>query len=453
MNSPDSQALSVTQLTRQIRDLLEIEIAEIWVEGEISNYRAQASGHQYFTLKDETAQLACVLFRGQKRFAEVELANGVEVQLLGEVSVYEARGQYQLIVKQAVGRGKGALQARFEALKNRLAEEGLFENERKKALPRFPRTLGLVTSPSSAAIQDMIQILGRRAPWVRLLLFPVRVQGKGAEAEIAAAIRQANQGSGRDFPAIDTLLVGRGGGSLEDLWNFNEEEVARAIAESDLPVISAVGHEIDFTIADFAADLRAPTPSAAAELAVPNAEDLRASLRAFRQSLRGAVGSRLDSATAQWQLQASRLAQRSPKQQIREWTQRLDFAGEALRRTQGQLFERSLRQLAELRLRLSRRQPAREIRQKQEQLGEIRGRLRRSSRQQREQKNQRLHTLRALLTASSPESILKRGFSLTLDKDGHFLRSARQVKKGQRLRTRLAEGEVESEVCSSQLPE
>src|SRR5215469_10933666 len=276
--------LSVTELTRHVRDILESRLGEVWVEGEISNYRKQSSGHHYFTLKDDGAHLACVMFaRSFGAQSSVALADGMQIQAYGRVTVYEARGQYQLIVELVQPRGQGLLQARFEALKRKLEAEGLFELSRKRPLPRFPRRIALVTSPTGAAVKDMLNILQRRSPWLRVLICPVRVQGEGAAEEIAETIRYLNLNRGQ--LRLDGLIVGRGGGSLEDLWEFNEEVVARAIHDSVLPVISAVGHEIDFTIADFVADLRAPTPSAAAELVAPAQEFLRNSLAAKQAAL------------------------------------------------------------------------------------------------------------------------------------------------------------------------
>ena len=262
-------------LTRSIRSFLETEIGLVWVEGEISNYRKQPSGHQYFTLKDAQCQLACVLFQRSAQIAQQPpLADGMQVQVRGMLTVYEARGQYQLNVNLVQAAGAGLLQAKFEALKKKLDAEGLFDAASKKTLPAFPAIIGIVTSPTGAAIRDVLNVLQRRAPWVRIVINPVRVQGEGAAAEIARAVEEFNNHHANGLPAVDVIVVCRGGGSIEDLWAFNEEVVARAIFASEIPVVSAVGHEIDFTIADFTADLRAPTPSAAAELVVPDAETL-----------------------------------------------------------------------------------------------------------------------------------------------------------------------------------
>ncbi|OYV04928.1 MAG: exodeoxyribonuclease VII large subunit, partial [Verrucomicrobiales bacterium VVV1] len=253
------KALSVTQLCRRIKNVVEIEVGELWIEGEVSNLKKQASGHWYFSLKDDGAQIQCAMFGARKRSGHEALEDGSLVRVFAEVSVYA---------------GQGDLQARFEALKRKLHAEGLFDAERKKPIPKFPRVVGIITSDTGAAIRDILNVLGRRAPWVQPVLFPVRVQGKGAEFEIAKAIEKMGNPEKFGYPRCDVMIVGRGGGSIEDLWNFNEEVVARAIAACPIPIISAVGHEIDFTISDFVADLRAPTPSAAAELAVPDGEEL-----------------------------------------------------------------------------------------------------------------------------------------------------------------------------------
>src|ERR1019366_2901190 len=252
------QVLSVSDLTSQIRRLLEQRVGAVWVGGEVSNLRAQSSGHIYFTLKDAGAQLNCVCFRDAARESRALLADGQQVILQGDVTVYEVRGQYQLVVRQIELRGAGALQIAFEKLKLKLAAEGLFATERKRPLPKYPQRIGLVTSPAGAAIRDVLHVVQRRNPGLEIILAPCRVQGQGAAAEIAAAIRLLNELGTRNLELrADLILVTRGGGSLEDLWAFNEEIVARAIFESAIPVVSAVGHEIDFTISDFVADVRA----------------------------------------------------------------------------------------------------------------------------------------------------------------------------------------------------
>src|SRR6266403_5663016 len=303
-----SKVLTVAELTRQIRGALETKFGAVWVHGEVSNYKLHPSGHKYFTLKDARAQIACVIFRNTMAPLRQPLADGAQIQIYGNVSVFEARGQYQLSVQIIQPIGLGVLQAKFEALKRKLDVEGLFDPARKRPLPKFPKRIGIVTSPSGAAIRDMLNVLRRRAPWLQILIDPVRVQGTGAAQEIAVAIRELGQ-STEAFAPLDLIVVTRGGGSIEDLWEFNEEIVARAIFNSTVPIISAVGHEIDFTIADFVADLRAPTPSAAAELIVPDIVDLRRHLDAC---VRGFSRELLN--------------------RVRDAQQRLDHARETLRR-------------------------------------------------------------------------------------------------------------------------
>src|SRR5436189_2601113 len=279
-----SKVFTVSELTRSIRGTLEAKFDAIWVQGEISNYKQHASGHQYFTLKDQRAQIACVIWRDAMLPTRQPLVDGTQVQVYGTVTVFEARGQYQLNVQILQPRGVGLLQAKFEALKRKLEAEGLFAPDRKRPLPKFPRRIGIVTSPSGAAIRDMLNVLRRRAPWLEILINPVRVQGTGAAQEIAVAIRELASPSDR-FAPLDLIVVTRGGGSVEDLWEFNEEIVARAIFHSAVPIVSAVGHEMDFTICDFVADLRAPTPSAAAELIVPDVMDLQRQIDRYARTL------------------------------------------------------------------------------------------------------------------------------------------------------------------------
>src|SRR6187200_3761170 len=268
-----SKIFTVAELTRTIRATLETRFSAVWVQGEISNYKLHPSGHQYFTLKDQRAAISCVIFRNTLPASAPPLSDGAQIQVYGSISVFEARGQYQLNVQILQTRGAGLLQAKFEALKRKLEAEGLFDAARKRALPKFPKRIGIVTSPSGAAIRDILNILRRRARGIEILINPVRVQGIGAAAEIASAINELSNPS-TIWPPIDLIVIARGGGSIEDLWEFNEEIVARAIAAAVVPIVSAVGHEINFTIADFVADLRAATPSAAAELIVPAAAEL-----------------------------------------------------------------------------------------------------------------------------------------------------------------------------------
>ena len=345
---PEIRVLTVTQLTRKIRNLLELKIGAVTLEGEISNLRRQNSGHVYFTLKDAGAQVSCVLFRGDAKRVRIDLKDGIEIQLKGEISVYEPRGQYQIIGRSVQAVGQGALQVKFDALKQKLHSEGLFDQDTKLPIPRFPRTICLVTSPTGAAVRDMLNILARRAPWVRVLIWPVRVQGDSAAAEIAHAVTRLGDSAAIGLPPIDTIVVTRGGGSLEDLWPFNEEIVARAIHACPIPIVSAVGHEIDFSISDFTADLRAPTPSAAAELIVPDAGELSARLEALSKAL----NSQAERALHYWETvldHTSRSAlTREPLRVLAETEQALDYLEMTLRsRAESQLksYERELREV------------------------------------------------------------------------------------------------------------
>src|SRR6266849_6878130 len=332
-----SKVLSVSELTRSIRGTLEAKFGAVWVQGEVSNYKLHPSGHQYFTLKDARAQIACVIFRNTMAPLRQSLADGAQVQVYGNVSVFEARGQYQLSVQILQPRGLGLLQAKFEALKRKLEAEGLFDAARKRALPRFPRRIGIVTSPSGAAIRDMLNVLRRRAPWLQILINPVRVQGSGAAAEIAVAIRELATPNENWLP-VDLIVVARGGGSTEDLWEFNEEIVARTIVDVSVPVVSAIGHEIDFTICDFVADLRAPTPSAAAELIVPNVIDLQRQIDRCAHALGHQLLNR-----------------------VRDAQQRLDHARETLQRCLAHKIDGYKRGLLHITRALQARTPAREL--------------------------------------------------------------------------------------------
>ena len=450
MSQTEEAVLSVTELTREIRELLEGHLGTVWVEGEVSNLRRQASGHQYFTLKDEGAQLSCVLFRGHAARSTVRLADGAAVRLQGDISVYEPRGQYQMVVRQVQAQGVGALQARFEALKARLHAEGLFDAGRKRPIPKVPRVVALVTSPTGAAIRDMLNILSRRAPWVRVLVCPVRVQGQGAEREIADAIRWLNAESGRRLPVVDTMVVGRGGGSLEDLWNFNEEVVARAIHDSRIPVISAVGHEIDFTIADFVADLRAPTPSAAAELLAPAREELLRQINGLRQRMESRVRMALERYEQALLLAEKGALTHEPQRRLLEAEQTVDEMEAMLRERAAGAMAGLRERLLGLEQQLEKSHPARLLAQVEHQFELKAQRLQQEVRHQlatiSEAVRQREENLRLL----GPQSVLARGFSYTLPLDGRVLRSPEEVKPGDLIRTHLEKGMLESVVQEPQ---
>lgn len=445
---PDSQpVLSVAELTRRITYLLEEGIGSVWVEGEISNLRVQSSGHSYFTLKDASSQLSCVLFArtASATGAGVRLRDGLQVQLHGKIGVYGPRGQYQLVVRIVQEKGIGVLQARFGELKARLAAEGLFAAERKRPLPRFPRRIGVVTSPTGAAIRDFLNVLHRRHPGMRVVISPVRVQGKGAAAEIAAAISELS-GGGEAPGAVDVIVVTRGGGSLEDLWEFNEEAVARAIVASAVPVVSAVGHEIDFTIADFAADFRAPTPSAAAEILAADGGEVLERCRSLVARIGREALALHASQAARADLAFSSALFREPERRIAETGQTLDRSEVDLT-SSVEGFQEALRgRLSASGIRLSSSRPDQRIAALNQRTGSLSALLEHHLRHRLGLDSGRLGRMESALSALNPEATLQRGFSITRDASGKALTSASRVAGGDRIRTQLAEGILESEV-------
>lgn len=408
---------SVAELNRTARFTLENGIGEVWVEGEISRLTRHASGHWYFTLKDADASVSCAMFKQNNASATFAPKDGLQVRVLGQASLYEPRGNYQLIIRKIEEAGKGSLQEQFEKLKARLAAEGLFDAGRKKPLPLLPQKIGVVTSPTGAAIRDIINVLTRRFPNIEILLAPVTVQGEGAAKKIAAAIEYLNT---RDD--IDLMIVGRGGGSLEDLWSFNEEVVARAIAASRIPVISAVGHEIDFTISDFVADVRAPTPSAAAELAVPVKTELENQITRFAARLGGSL-----------QNQVHVLRERIPgfrqtmihalTDNLRQRQQKVDESGRVLAECLKNAVAVQKQRLPGLQQTMTHRLESAVAERKQN-----------------------LRRIEVQLRALSPLAVLDRGYSLTQTADGSVVRDIAQLKKGDALKTRFAKGTVISEV-------
>jgi len=392
-NSGQATALSVSQLNRQVKTLLESGLTRLWVQGEISNLVRPASGHLYFRLKDESAQIAAAFFRNRQRGPTISFKNGDHVLAFGQVSLYEARGDYQLIIEQIEPAGEGVLQRRYEALKKKLAGEGLFDEDRKRAIPELPRRIGVITSSSGAAIRDILTILRRRFPAVPVVIYPSAVQGDAAAPELLAALQTAER---RD--ECDVIILARGGGSLEDLWAFNDEQLARAIAESPIPVVSAVGHEIDFTIADFVADVRAPTPSAAAEMVVPDREEWLRSL---------------DMLLARTARQGRRTLE--DKAQAVDWLHRRLVAGS----------------------------PTVRVQQSINHLAQIRQRLAAAGRRAVSEPRHSLQLAARALDAVSPLATLDRGYAIVTDaSSGKALLRARDVKPGNDIRARLAEGEL-----------
>jgi exodeoxyribonuclease VII large subunit len=390
--------LTISELTKSIKQLLESSYPSVWVEGEISNYVNHSSGHRYFTLKDEAAQIKCVIWKGMGRYLFFEPQNGMKVKACGQVTVYEKSGQYQLVISSMQPAGIGALEIAFQQLKIKLEKEGLFDPEHKRPLPEYPERIGVVTSATGAAVRDIINIIGRRAPWVELIIRPTLVQGEGAAADIVEAIAEFNE-----YGQVDLLIVGRGGGSLEDLWSFNEESVARAIYASQIPVISAVGHQIDFTIADFVADLRAPTPSAAAEVAVPDGDELKAY---FSESYRQVCQAQMDGIQFQKERLKGLVARygiRRPMEIINARAQRLDDVGQHFTRTAIHMIERFKNTLS---------------------------------------------VIGARLEAASPKGIMRRGYAfVSSPKTGEIINSYTQTAVGDDIDIRLYKGGLSARVA------
>ena len=417
-----AKVFTVSELTRSIRGTLETKFGAVWVQGEISNYKLYPSGHQYFTLKDQRAQIGCVIWRDTMAPMRQPRTDGAQVQVYGTVTVFEARGQYQLNVQILQPRGVGLLQAKFEALKRKLEAEGLFAAERKRPLPKFPRRIGIITSPSGAAIRDMLNVLRRRAPWLQILINPVRVQGSGAAQEIAVAIREL-AASNEAFAPVDLIVVTRGGGSIEDLWEFNEEIVARAIFNSAVPIVSAVGHEIDFTICDFVADLRAPTPSAAAELIVPDITDLQRQVDGCTRAL------------------ARQLLNR-----VREAQQRLDHARETLQRCLAHRIDSYKRSLLHITRALQPRKLSGELMMRRNRFADLHRRLIACPGHLLENAKHRFQRIEGILRVLGPDATLRRGYSITTNERGKIIRTIAAVRPKMKIRTRVSDGEFSSEI-------
>ncbi len=392
------QILTVSQLNRQSRLLLESKLSAVWVEGEISNFKRHSSGHIYLTLKDESAQVSAAFFSQYQRGLKFQLKDGLKVLAFCRVSIYEARGAYQLYIERVEPQGVGALQLAFQQLKERLAKEGLFAEERKRSIPKFPKTVGVITSPTGAAIHDILNVVNRRFCGTHILLYPVKVQGEGSAKEIAVAIERMNAQA-----EADVLIVGRGGGSLEDLWAFNEELVARAVFGSRIPVISAVGHESDWTICDLVADLRAPTPSAAAELVVSSRLELEERLRGRKERLDFAINGMFERYQEQLSSLAGSSAFRQPKYLLDQFTGQVDDLG---RRMEGSLTNFM------------------------------------------DSKGQAFQGIMGRLNALNPLAILERGYSVSFNEKGDIIKNVGQVSAGDLLRIRLHKGSLVSKVTA-----
>jgi exodeoxyribonuclease VII large subunit len=436
--SPRISAISVSELNRQARALLEQGIARLWVSGEISNLSRPASGHVYFSLKDDKAQVSCAYFRQRQRGPTIGLKDGDQVLVFGRVSIYEARGNYQLIVEQIEAAGEGELRRRFEALKKKLAAEGLFDEDLKQAIPELPRRIGVVTSPTGAAIRDILTILKRRFPAVPVIIYPTAVQGEAATKQIVSAVNVAGSRA-----ECDVLIVARGGGSLEDLWPFNEEAVARTISDCEIPIVSAVGHEIDFTICDFVADLRAPTPSGAAELVVPDQAEWLRSLTSTTARIASLGRRYLEDHYQELDFLSRRLAQSSPASIVARQLEWLKNLRQVLTGAVRYDLVKRARTLEFVRTRLLQQSPAIKVQYSMHQLTDLRRRLTNSGTSSVDRLMNRFNIAERALQSVSPLATLERGYAIVSDTEtGKVLTDASATKPATRITARLASGSL-----------
>jgi exodeoxyribonuclease VII large subunit len=427
-----NKTITIAELARRSKQLIEGSFGLIWVEGEISNFSRASSGHCYFTLKDDRAQIRSAFFKNQSRLCELKLKDGLAVQALVRVSLYEPRGDFQLIVQRILPAGLGALQMRFEQLKKSLAAEGLFAAERKKTVIAHAKTIGIITSPQAAALQDMLQIMRRRSPTTHIILYPCLVQGERAADSICQAITQACQRQ-----ECELLVVTRGGGSLEDLWPFNEEKVARSIAACPLPIISAVGHEVDFSISDFVADLRAPTPSAAAELITTDNRQYQHQLTQLQKQLQGAIAQQFRQANHH--LSHLQLKLKSPTQRLQEQAQRLDMAEQQLSHIIQLKLQRHRQQINQLQLKL--KTPSERLQQKQTALQLLSHELKTTLDKKLQKQGQKLAEIAGILHTLSPLQTLERGYSILFQAEKPIV-SSHTLTPGDKITARLKDGEL-----------
>ncbi len=441
MSNPTDQILTITQLTRRIKSLLEGDLGVVWLSGEISNWKRAASGHVYFTLKDQDSQIDAVMFKGKLSRLKFEPEAGLEVLAQGQISVYERRGNYQIIVSDMQPKGVGALQLAFEKLKKKLAAEGLFDELHKQPLPMLPKRIGVVTSPTGAAIRDILNVLTRRYGGIHVIIHPARVQGDGAAPEIAAGIRAL------DAYGVDVMIVGRGGGSLEDLWPFNEEVVVRAIYEARTPVISAVGHEVDFSLSDFAADLRAPTPSAAAELVVKEQTALGEQVQRLRKRLGQGLERQLTAVRHRVQLARGSYVLQRPDELVRQRRQTSDELRMRLEDSMGDQLHDARTRLDRAARSLTLLSPANQLDRTRERFIRLQERLRIAGRDMADDHRNRLRPLVAQLDALSPLAILSRGYAVTWKEPEHTLvRSSADVQLNDDVYIRLGAGAIRATV-------
>ena len=435
MPQPQRDIYTVSRLNSEVRASLESGFPLLWIEGEISNLARPRSGHLYFSLKDERAQVRCAMFRNRSLQLGFTPEDGMQVLTRARVSLYEARGEFQLIIEHMEEAGDGALRRAFEAMKQRLYKEGLFDSSHKKPLPEQPRTIGVITSSSGAAIHDILSVLKRRSPSTRVVLYPVAVQGDGAAEEVAAAIRLADERA-----ECEVLIVGRGGGSLEDLWAFNEEQVARAIYECRLPIVSAVGHEIDFTIADFVADRRAPTPSAAAELLSLDQASLLSRLQQLQSRLHRTMENRLYFNGQQLSGLQRRL--KHPGRRLQEISQRLDELEQRMLNGRLGLQRHMAARVKELQARLQAQNPGHRLRRRLDRQEALARRLQHSMHLTLEKHSRHIAMLAHNLDTVSPLATLARGYAIVSDSAGHIVRDSHEVETGSQISARLARGRL-----------
>ncbi|ART79039.1 exodeoxyribonuclease VII large subunit [Oceanisphaera avium] len=435
-----NKVYTVSHLNRHARLLLEGELGSVAISGEISNLATPSSGHWYFSLKDSQSQLRCAMFKGSNRSVAFRPKNGDQVLLVGKVTLYEPRGDYQLVAQTMAPAGEGLLKQQYEALKQRLFEEGLFSELLKQALPAHPNKVGIISSPTGAALHDILSVLARRAPHLAVVIYPSQVQGEPAGAQLVQALATANQRN-----EVDILILARGGGSLEDLWCFNDERLVRAIAASHLPIVSAVGHEVDFTLSDFAADMRAPTPSAAAELISRDATVQQAQYQQWQQRLQQAQRRLLAAYQQQLSNLQARLQLQHPRQQLQQQAQQLDQLQARLQRAFRQCFTRAQQRLAHGQLRLGHQHPAQHLHNSQLALQALQQRLKNQMQTRLKQHEHQLALVGSRLNAISPLATLGRGYSIT-QQGSQVITAANQVQVGETLRTRVAEGEILSRV-------
>lgn len=447
MDLPARKIFTVSELTEQIREILEREYPSVWVQGEISNFHAAPSGHLYFTLKDDLAQIRCVMFKIQSRFLKFKLENGLNIVAWGRLSVYSMRGEYQLLLDTIEPLGLGSLMLAFEQLKARLAAEGLFDPGRKKPLPQFPRTVGLVTSPRGAAVRDMIRTITRRFRGVNILLSPASVQGDRAPEELVQAVRRLCAAGD-----VDVIIIGRGGGSIEDLWAFNDESVVRAVAECPLPIVSAVGHETDVTLTDFAADLRASTPSVAAELVVPDKQDLAAGILHLLARLRNVMRHRLARSSDAVKELVRRLF--DPRRQIQERRMAIDDLTMRLVNAVGRRMSAARDDTQSVAARLKPGHILRRIATARQDCTALRIRLVTAMRNDLQRYRSNAESLASRLDSLSPLAVLARGYSITLRPDtGQVITDSETVRMGEDLMVRLNRGRLLCKVIDRKIPD